>query len=68
MSVVWWRTLHQPASMLKPGPSTVALDMQAALYANLVAFGLLYAYLLIKRLQIESERAELLRLQMELLG
>jgi heme exporter protein C len=42
--------------------------IQAALYANLVAFGLLYAYLLIKRLQIESARAELLRLQMELLG
>lgn len=68
MSVVWWRTLHQPASMLRPGPSTVAPDMQVALYANLVAFGLLYAYLLIKRLQIESARAELLRLQMELLG
>lgn len=39
MSVVWWRTLHQPASILRPGPSTVALDMQVALYANLVASG-----------------------------
>lgn len=68
MSVVWWRTLHQPASMLRPGPSAVAPDMQVALYANLVAFGLLYAYLLIKRLQIEGAREELLRLQMELLG
>jgi len=68
MSVVWWRTLHQPASMLRPGPSTVASDMQVALYANLVAFGLLYVYLLIKRLQIEGTKEELLRLQMELLG
>lgn len=68
MSVVWWRTLHQPASILRPGPSTVALDMQVALYANLIAFGLLYVYLLIKRLQIEGARDELLRLQMELLG
>lgn len=68
MSVVWWRTLHQPASMLRPGPSAVAPDMQVALYANLLAFGLLYVYLLIKRLQVEGAREELLRLQMELLG
>ncbi|MDE2179553.1 MAG: cytochrome c biogenesis protein CcsA [candidate division NC10 bacterium] len=67
MSVVWWRTLHQPASILRPGPSTVAPDMQVALYMNLVAFGLLYAYLLIKRLQIEGARDELFKLQMELL-
>jgi heme exporter protein C len=68
MSVVWWRTLHQPASILRPGPSTVAMEMQVALYTNLVAFGLLYAYLLIKRLQIEGAKQELFRLQMELLG
>ena len=68
MSVVWWRTLHQPASILRPGASTVALDMQVALYTNLAAFGLLYVYLLIKRLQIEGAREELFRLQMELLG
>ncbi|MDE2059212.1 MAG: cytochrome c biogenesis protein CcsA [candidate division NC10 bacterium] len=68
MSVVWWRTLHQPASILRPGPSMVAMDMQVALYSNVVAFGLLYVYLLIKRLQIEGAREELFRLQMELLG
>ncbi len=68
MSVVWWRTLHQPASMLRPGPSTVAPDMQVALYANLAAFALLYGYLLVKRLRIEEARQELFRLQMELLG
>lgn len=68
MSVVWWRTLHQPASILKPGVSTVAPDMQVALYANLAACALLYGYLLVKRLQIEWTREELFRLQMELLG
>lgn len=68
MSVVWWRTLHQPASILRPGPSTVAPDMQVALYTNLAAFVLLYGYLLAKRLQIEGARQELFRLQMELLG
>jgi heme exporter protein C len=68
MSVVWWRTLHQPASILRPGPSMVASDMQVALYANLAAFMLLYGYLLVKRLQIEGAKQELFRLQMEILG
>ena len=65
MSVVWWRTLHQPASVLRPGPSTVAPDMQVALYTNLAAFVLLYAYFLVKRVRLEKARWELNRLRME---
>ena len=65
MSVVWWRTLHQPASVLRPGPSTVAPDMQVALYTNLAAFLLLYAYFLVKRVRLENARWELSRLRME---
>lgn len=68
MSVVWWRTLHQPASILRPGPSTVAPEMQVALYANLTAFALLYAYLLVKRVRLEQARWELSRLRMEVAG
>ena len=65
MSVVWWRTLHQPASVLRPGPSTVAPDMQVALYTNLAAFALLYGYFLVKRVRLEEARWELSRLRME---
>ena len=65
MSVVWWRTLHQPASVLRPGPSTVAPDMQVALYTNLAAFVLLYAYFLVKRVRLEKAKWELSRLRME---
>jgi heme exporter protein C len=65
MSVVWWRTLHQPASVLRPGPSTVAPDMQVALYTNLAAFVVLYAYVLVKRVRLEEARWELNRLRME---
>jgi heme exporter protein C len=65
MSVVWWRTLHQPASVLRPGPSTVAPDMQVALYTNLVAFVVLYGYFLVKRIRLEEARWELIRLRME---
>ena len=68
MSVVWWRTLHQPASVLRPGPSTVAPDMKVALYSNLVAFILLYGFILAKRLRLEEARLELSRLRMEGLG
>jgi heme exporter protein C len=65
MSVVWWRTLHQPPSVLRPGPSTVAPDMQVALYTNLAAFVVLYGYFLVKRLRLEEARCELNRLRME---
>ena len=67
MSVVWWRTLHQPASILKPGQVMVAPDMLMALLANLAAFVLLYGYLLAKRLRLEGAREELFNLRMELL-
>ncbi len=68
MSVVWWRTLHQPASVIRPGASTVAPDMKVALYTNLVAFILLYGYCMAKRLRLEDARLELNRLRMEGLG
>ena len=68
MSVVWWRTLHQPPSILRPGPSTVAPDMQVALYANLAAWLVLYGYFLAKRLRLEEARWELNRLRMESFG
>ena len=68
MSVVWWRTLHQPASVIRPGTSTVAPDMKVALYTNLVAFILLYGYFMAKRLRLEEARWELSRLRMESLG
>ncbi len=68
MSVVWWRTLHQPPSVLRPGPSTVAPDMQVALYTNLAAFVVLYGYFLVKRLRLEEARCELNRLRMEEVG
>ena len=68
MSVVCWRTLHQPPSILRPGPSTVAPDMQVALYINLAAFVLLYGYFLAKRLRLEEARWELSRLRIEGIG
>jgi heme exporter protein C len=48
-SVYWWRTLHQPPSMLKPGPASMPEGILAALLVNVVAWALLYAYFVAKR-------------------
>ncbi len=48
-SVYWWRTLHQPPSVLKPGTVTMDPTILAALLVNLAAFTLLYAYFVAKR-------------------
>ena len=57
-SVYWWRTLHQPPSLMKPGPSTMPSIIVAALLVNFAAFTLLYAYFV-------TSRARVLRLEAE---
>ena len=59
-SVYWWRTLHQPPSLLKPGPATMSEGILAALLVNLVAFALLYAYLVAKRVGVLRREEEAL--------
>ena len=51
-SVYWWRTLHQPPSLLKPGPATVSPAIMTALLVNLAAFALLYLYFVAKRVAV----------------
>ena len=48
--VYWWRTLHQPPSLMKPGPANIPPVIVAALLVNVVAFTLLCAYFVAKRL------------------
>ncbi len=52
-SVVWWRTLHQGATVLRPDGSTV-LDpmMRLALITAFVAFAVIYAALMTKRIEL----------------
>ncbi len=62
-SVVWFRTLHQPASITR-GDIKLAAPMLFALMLNIVAFMLLYIYLLIARVRLERlEAARLLAVQ-----
>jgi heme exporter protein C len=55
-SVLWWRGLHQPPSVLRPGSPTIAPILLAALVANLVAFTVAYAWLLRRRVVLERDR------------
>jgi heme exporter protein C len=59
-SVVWWRTLHQPPTMLTPAPAAISGVITLAFAVNLAAFALLFVYLLIKRVRISRLTDELL--------
>ncbi len=58
LSVVWWRALHQPPTVLKPGDPTIDHAMLAALLLNVAAFTALYALLVARRLELARLEAE----------
>lgn len=61
-SVVWWRTLHQPPTLLQPGGShPIAPGMLAALLASLVTFTLAGIVVYRRRLRQLAARDALLR-------
>jgi len=51
-SVYWWRALHQPAAMLGPGRAPMPGWMKAVVLVNWIAFTLLFAYFVSRRMQI----------------
>jgi heme exporter protein C len=55
-SVVWFRTLHQPAS-IAPGSMKIAPPMLVALMLSLLAFTVLFTYLLWLRLRVARVEA-----------
>src|SRR5881628_1581687 len=59
-SVTWWRTLHQPPSLMKPGGFSGSAAILWPLLVNLVAFTVLYAYLVAKRARLLRAEAEAL--------
>ncbi|MBW0104181.1 cytochrome c biogenesis protein CcsA [Pseudonocardia sp. KRD291] len=65
-SVLWWRTLHQPPTVLRPGDPTIDHTMLATLVLSVVAFTLLYALLVRARARLAEaqdalETADLVR-------
>ena len=59
-SVYWWRTLHQPPSILKPGPASMPEGILAALLVNVLGFALLYGYFVAKRVIVLRREEEVL--------
>lgn len=59
MSVVWWRALHQPPTVLKPGDPTIDHRMLAVLLLNVVAFTVFAGMLLRARLRLTALEDEL---------
>jgi heme exporter protein C len=57
-SVYWWRTLHQPPSLMKPGPGTMPGIIVTALLVNFAAFTLLYVYFVTRRARVLRLEAE----------
>jgi heme exporter protein C len=55
-AVYWWRTLHQPSSILRPGGPSVAPAMLVPLAVTFVGLVLLYSYLLLERVRLERMR------------
>jgi heme exporter protein C len=63
-SVQWWRTLHQPATLLRPQAPPIDPAMLATLLVNLAAFLCLFGYLATRRyrlLVLEAEAGPLAR-------
>ena len=52
MSVVWWRSLHQEATVIRPGTPTMDPSMLVALLLGTVAFSVAYGYLMAVRLRV----------------
>jgi heme exporter protein C len=55
-AVQWWRTLHQPSSLLRAGGPSVAPVILWPLVFNIVAMVVLYGYLLLERVRLERIR------------
>lgn len=52
MSTVWWRSLHQPATVLQPGQPTIAPIMLWTLLLAVLAFTVAFGYFLVARLRV----------------
>ena len=51
-AVVWWRSLHQQATVLRLGAPTIAGSMLATLLLAFAAFSLAYGYLMAVRMRV----------------
>ncbi len=58
-SVLWWRTLHQPPTVLRPGDPTIDHTMLLVLGINLLGFTLMGLWLLMRRIDMAVDEEAL---------
>jgi heme exporter protein C len=59
-SVIWWRSLHQPPTVLRPGEPQIDPPLLFALLMAVVAFTVLYAALTRRRVELAAAEDRLL--------
>ena len=52
LSVTWWRTLHQPATIKTIGDVEISGSMLFALFVGLIAFTLVYIWLMMHKMRV----------------
>jgi heme exporter protein C len=55
-SVVLWRGLHQPPTVIRPGDPTISHLFLAVLLANVASFTAVYVWMLVRRVRLERLR------------
>jgi heme exporter protein C len=60
-SVVWWRSLHQAPTLLKPESPDMDGEMVIALLVSLAMFTLMYTAMMVKRMELARLEEQVLR-------
>jgi heme exporter protein C len=69
LSVTWWRTLHPEIAIARAGGPAMPTFMVQLLALSLIAFTVLYVYLVVRRMRLELLRQQVSELQpSELVG
>ena len=61
LSVVWWRTLHQPSTVFSAQKNVIALPILQTLIISLITFSVFFVFLLLNRINLEVNNREYLR-------
>lgn len=56
LSVVWWRSIHQPSTVFSPKPGVIDERILVTLLFSVTIFSIIYLYLLVTRVEYEQKK------------